>query len=369
MHQTRRFIALALSLTVLLTGCQQSPEAKKPIKKSANTHWIVSAPVSSGNLTLSRQSTGSLRAKKTADIYSQEEGRLTDYPFYEGDSIHKGDILARLEDNLLKAQLTRATALRHQLEKDLTRLKTLSKKQLTSVEELGSKETELAVAIADENILKTHLAYTVIRSPVDGVIVERLSEPGNIVEKHAHLLTVSDLSTLITEVPVSELLLANLSIGDTVTVFIDALSQSYQGSISRIHPNIDPTTRRGVVEVTLPDVPKGARPGQFCRITFSATLENRLSIPFRALQYEGSHTYVYRLVANKEENTQSEKTVEKQTVKTGARFEERIEILSGITLGDQIVTRGFMDLRPGKQVTEATSPLKAKSDTSQPSVN
>ena len=350
MKPPRFFPFLAVPVFLLLVACQDKPaepgasslSGQSP-KKSATQHLVETAPVLVTSMGLSRQRPGSLRALRTVEIFSQEEGQVTALPFYEGDLVEKGEVVALLDDSLLQAQLQRAKALRSQLEQDLNRLRALFKKQLTSADELGSKETELEVARSDENVLRTRLGYTKIQAPISGVVVRRLTEPGNVAEKQEHLLTISDPSSLITEVSVSGLLITSLSLGDEVSVAIDALgSGTYPGLISRIYPDIDPISRRGKVEVSVAPVPKGARPGQFCRVTFNARLSARMTIPFRALQHDEGVAIVYRVTGNG--------VAQRQTVITGGRFDDRIEILDGLSEGDSVVTRGFLDLSDGKSV-------------------
>ncbi|MCG8609351.1 MAG: hypothetical protein MI864_02350, partial [Pseudomonadales bacterium] len=86
----------------------------------------------------------------------------------------------------------------------------------------------------------------------------------------------------------------------------------------------------------------GARPGQFCRVTFNARLSARMTIPFRALQHDEGVAIVYRVTGNG--------VAQRQTVITGGRFDDRIEILDGLSEGDSVVTRGFLDLSDGKSV-------------------
>jgi membrane fusion protein (multidrug efflux system) len=92
------------------------------------------------------------------------------------------------------------------VQEDVKRLKELRSRKLVSEDEYTRALTQLDVAQADEDILKTRLGYTTISSPINGVVSARFSEPGNVVERNQHVLTVSDPSSLVTELPVSELI-------------------------------------------------------------------------------------------------------------------------------------------------------------------
>lgn len=341
---------------------------------------------------VNRVRTGTLRARREIKVYSQEEGRVTALPFYEGDKVSKGQVVARLDDELLRSQLARAQATRRKAEDDLKRIRDLYKKKLTTDEEMSRAETEQEVAKADVELLTTRLGYTVIKAPIDGVISNRLSEPGNVVEKHTHLLTISDPSSLVTEVSLSELIMPQIAIGDSVKVTIDALGKAvHNGSILRIHPTLDPVTRRGTVEVEIKPVPNGARPGQLCRVEFTTRVAERLVIPFRAIRRDDRGEYVYVLEAPAKVNSGVRETAatgeklnskdadsgsrqvkskadtdhqemlsvaKRASIRSGLRIGEQVEILNGLQEHQQVVTRGFLDLSEGKAVKIVNVPAQ-----------
>jgi membrane fusion protein (multidrug efflux system) len=349
-------LLLAPLIVVSLTACSQetAQESRKPHK----AHLVEAARVDLVNSGVTRIRTGTLRARREINIYAQEEGRVTQLPYYEGDKVTKGRVLAKLDDELLRSQLARAEATRHKAQQDLKRIRDLHKKKLTTDEELSRAETELEVARADVELLNTRLSYTTIKAPIDGVISSRLTEPGNVVEKHDHLLTLSDPSSLVTQVSVSELLIPQMAIGDPVKVTIDALGQAvHNGHIVRIHPNLDPMTRRGTVEMELKPVPKGARPGQLCRVEFTTRVASRLVIPFRAIRRDEQGEYVYVLQETGARETMAEDNLEKANtlvvrtaVRSGLRLGEQVEILQGLEQNQYVVVRGFLGLSEGKAV-------------------
>ena len=131
-------------------------------------------------------------------------------------------------------------------------------------------------------------------------------------------------------------------------MIIDALGNTvFDGRISRIHPNLDPLTRRGTVEVTLTPVPTGARPGQLCRVTFNTRTAERLMIPFRALRRDNKGEYVFLLDGSK---------VVRASILSGLRIAEQVEILQGLETGQRVVTRGFLDLVENKPVKDLSQP-------------
>ncbi len=343
---TFRWFSLPMFACLVLTACgQQADQARERI---ARQHLVEVALVQTDNLNVVRTRTGTLRARREVKVYTQEEGRITALALYEGDEVGEGDVLVRLDDTLIRAQLSRASATRKQAEQDVKRLKELRTRKLVSEDEYTRALTQLDVARADEHVLKTRLGYTTITSPINGVVSARLSEPGNVVERHQHVLTLSDPSLLVTELPVSELILPDLAKGDIARVRIDALGDRvYQGRIVRIHPNLDPVSRRGTVEVELEPVPAGAAPGQLCRVELSTKPGKRRVIPFSALRRDDTSEYVFVL----DEGGKAQRV----DVSSGLRLAENIEIKEGLRDGQQVVIKGFLGLSSGKTVKPVNS--------------
>lgn len=339
-----RPLSLICILGVFGTGCSEAPPPTRA-QKPARLHLVEVINVQPSIDSITRERTGTLKAIREIQVFNQEEGRIIEMPFFEGDTIKKGDLIVRLDDHLLKAQLQRTQAIRRKAEKDLQRVRSLNQRKLTSVTDLNDAETALEIAKADEQLLQTRLDYTRIYAPISGIISERLSEANNIAERYTHLLTLSDQSALVTEVPISELLLNQLSIGDEVDIRIDALTQlsTLKGKITRIHPNLNPITRTGTVEISLHPVPSGARPGQLARVTLNTQTAERLLVPFSSLRRDAQGDYLFIL--------NGQQKAQKSYIRTGERISESIEVLEGLNAGDQVITRGFTNLKSGTDVT------------------
>lgn len=343
------YACIIVFLSGNLVGCSDNTgdgQAKRPKRQSQLVELIT---VNIEPIQHQSERTGTLKARKTIRIFNQEEGSLTSLPFYEGDSIKKGDILLHIDDNLLRAQFDKAKATLEQAQQDLKRLQKLRKKKLVAEDEVNRARTALNVAEAEQRLLATRLGYTTLASPINGIVSERLAEPGDVAPRHSHLLTLIDTETLITEVAVSGLLIPTLSVGDSIDVQIDALpGKTFQGNILRIHPTLNPSTRNGIVEVILDPAPIGARPGQFCRVVLLSRTTDRKLIPFSAIRQDNEGSYVYSV------NDKNKTTLNRIT--TGLRFTDRIEVLSGLENGQRIVTKGFLGLKAGKKIRTANSP-------------
>jgi membrane fusion protein (multidrug efflux system) len=164
-----------------------------------------------------------------------------------------------------------------------------------------------------------------------------------VVQRLQQVLTIADPSSLVTELRVSELILPDLRVGDSARVRIDALGgETYTGHITRIHPSLDPITRRGTIEVELTPVPPGAAPGQLCRVELSTHASQRRVIPFSALRRDEDSEYVFVLDGAGQ--------AQRVAVQSGLRLADQVEIIAGLEAGQQVITKGFLGLTSGKSV-------------------
>jgi membrane fusion protein (multidrug efflux system) len=330
-------------MLVALSSCDQAVQPNGDGRKAGEkVHLVEVVPVRAALLRHETVRTGTLTARRSVRVFNQEEGRIEALPVFEGEAVRAGQVLVRMDRRLLEAELQKAAAARAQAEADLSRIRTLSKKKITTQERLDHAETAFKVAQAEESLYRTRLEYGEIKAPFDGVVTERFVEPGDVAPRHTHLLTVIDPNTLYTKVAVSELMVPGLRRGDAVDVRIDALGDRiWSGHISRIHPTVDPRTRQSVVEVDLSPLPPGARAGQLCRATLRTAESWRKVLPFAVLRHDREGEYVFLVVDGK---------AQIRRVRSGLRLGDQVEALEGVEDGDQVVVRGFLDLSAGKSV-------------------
>lgn len=347
-------LILLLFLALLLVGCNETPAAKSKTKnKEPKAHLVEVITVASRPSNSTHERNGTLKSRKSVRIHTQEEGSIQQLPFYEGDLVKKGTLLVQLDDRLLRAELDKAKATQRQTQLDKNRIAGLVKKRAASKDELARANTALDVAIAEQKLLKTRLGFTRINAPIDGVITQRLMEPGDLAAKHNHLLTLTDPLSLVIEIHLSELLIPHLKPYDPVLVRIDALgNQQFPGTIIRIHPELDPVTRQGLVEITLNPIPAHAKSGQFARVTIETKHVARILIPFSAIRRDRVGEFVYLM--------NGQQKAIRTSVRSGIRIADQVEALEGLREGDQVITRGFLGISEGKRVSPVNLNPKKK---------
>ena len=338
-HIQHRVLSLLL-VTMLLPACADD-SATSQRKKPA--HLVETTTVTLKDVSLETTLPSTLQAVRTVRIFNQEQGLLKTLPFYEGDHVKQDDLLASLDDALIKYDLNKSTATLKQAELDLKRLKNLVPRKLASEDQIAKAKTAVNIARADASHHQTRLKQTKISAPFAGIISDRLVEPGDIIPLYSHMLTLIDTSSLKVRVYVSELLLPLIKLHDAVSITIDALGeQTFDGQVNRIHPTIEADTRRGIVEIKISPAPDGALPGQLSRITLATEIKPRLMIPFDAIRHDHQGTYVFRIEDNK---------AKRVNINTGIQHDEDIEILQGLNENDIVVNKGFFGLEDDKEVS------------------
>lgn len=338
-------ICLIISLFAL-GGCDSSERSKQG-QRTPPAHRVAVETVQLKQLSHQQIASGSLEAITLVRLYSEETGRITQLPFFEGDPVKKGEIIITQDDSLIRAELKKATAQSEQAAIDLRRMKKLLPKNLTTADEVARARTALSIANAEKQRQQTRISHTTVKAPFDGVISERNNEPGDIVAPNTHILSMIDTSSLRIKLQLAARWIPLIQAGDEVQLSIDALGEGmHNGTINRIHPTIDPGTRKGIVEVVLDPVPENAKAGQLARVHIVTTPVNRLVVPAHAIHHDIDGAYVYRI----NQNEQDEPIAHKAIVEKGLNFGGWTEILSGINENNIVVTKGFLGLSDNKKV-------------------
>jgi len=338
---------LSAFLILTLVACNRPEPADESRRSTDPVIPVAVATVRDTPLTRRSRVVGKLIADRAFHIYSEIDGKVLSMPYREGDEVRAGDVVVSLDDELIRAELTKARAQREQSEADLVRQERLFERKGTSEDEVARARTAVALARAEETLQKTLLARADIKAPFSGVVSERFYEPGDAVPRHTRLLTLFDPGRLSVSTGVSELLIPELRPGDPVDVRIDALGDTvFPGRIARVFPIIDPDALQGTIEVDISPAPPGARPGQLARITLASPPRNQLAVPFGAVRKDGRGAYVYRI--------ETDQKAHRINIRTGEQFGPLIEVEEGLADGDRIVVRGLIRMRDGRKVRVVT---------------
>ncbi|MEM7828292.1 MAG: sporulation protein YqfD [Candidatus Aenigmatarchaeota archaeon] len=277
------------------------------------------------------------------DISSRIMERIIDVKVKEGDRVKKGDVLILLDDRDIrskieqaKASLQAAKSSREKAEVNYNRYMRLFEQDAVTKHDLEVMETNYRVSLAEEKRMEEVVRETeslidhlVIRSPIDGYVVSKYVDPGDICVPGKPLLTVEGGDHFKFLVTVREGLAGSIRKGQRVRVYIDAVKKEVEGDIKEIVYSMDPASRDFTVKIQLPRI-KGMLSGMYGRAYIPIGWREAILIPQKALQRVGQVDFVYC--------KENGRTVIRH-VKVGKQFGEEVEIISGINETDTLIIK------------------------------
>ncbi|MGJ5675465.1 MAG: efflux RND transporter periplasmic adaptor subunit [Nostochopsis sp.] len=207
---------------------------------------------------------------------------------------------------------------------------------------------------------KERRSYAKLVSPIAGAVLEKVTEPGNLLQPGNEVLKIGDFSRVKVIVQVSELELANIQVRQSVQVRLDAFGENtYVGTVTRISPAADNTARLVPVEVVIPNNGSKIGSGLLARVNFIEKGQERVVVPLTAIQ-TGAGSKQNRNPNSKPETDQGKvfvvkreqgkTTVASRTVKLGETNDGKVEIISGLQPNEEYVVRSGKPLKEGETV-------------------
>ncbi|CDX58608.1 RND family efflux transporter MFP subunit (modular protein) [Mesorhizobium plurifarium] len=338
------------------------PATQAPV--SAATLTVSVEKVASETVTSSIGATGTVAAWQEATIGAEESGlRLTEVLVAESDHVKAGDVVARLDDSLLEAQLAEQKAAVAQAQATLdsalsaaARADKLLASNAVSAETAEEKATAVKTgkagvdqAEAAAARLQAQLDRTTIRAPFDGIVSSKPAVTGSIVQAGTELMKIVRDGRLEVGVLIPEKDLAAISAGQPANI-VDASGRAFSGSVSRIAETVNSTTRLATVYVAVGDG-SGLKPGMFARVTIETAASRQLTVAETALVWHDGKPAVFVV--------DDQGKVSTHPVATGTRQNGRVAIESGLSEGDRVVVAGAGFLNDGNLVRVAAGETKA----------
>ena len=232
----------------------------------------VVAPTSSAT-PAAASATGYVLARRRAAVTASRPGKIVEIRVEEGSLVEKDEVLARLEDGVLKAELARSKARFDDACRELERYEKLFPAGLATAQELDRRRAALEVTRAESDLALESLAQTVVRAPFAGVVTAKLADVGELAGAQAPggapIVVLVDLSSLEVEADVPEARAGKLRPGQSAEVELDALpGVTVHGSVRLLVPAVDRKKATIPVRVALGDAPSSLRTDMCARVTF-----------------------------------------------------------------------------------------------------
>ncbi len=285
-------------------------------------------------------------AEREVELKTEISGRVARIAFREGSYVDSGQLLVKLEDSELRAQLERAQARLMLAQTQEKRLKDQIEAQAASQRDYDAARADLQTAKADADMAKAMFDKTEIRAPFAGIAGLRRVDPGAVLQSGTKLTTLQDLASLRIEFSIPENLSSALKDGMSVRYTCSGVADTQKAEVYAIEPRIDAETRlidvraRGRTTVRI-------LPGAFARVELPLSSDSALWIPSQAVVQSARGSMVWRVNGG---------VAGLQPFIPGMRSAQAVEAARGLSAGDTILTSGLMQLRPGAPVIPILGP-------------
>lgn len=286
--------------------------------------------------------TGSILANEEVELRSEVSGKITKILFKEGSFVNKGDLLVKINDADLQAQLRKAESkVKLSAEKE-ARQKQLRDGNLISQEEYDNTLGELNVNQADFDLIKAQIDKTEIKAPFSGIVGLRSVSEGSYVTTSTVIARLQNFSNLKVDFSIPERYSASVKNGDELEFKISGSTNLFKAKVYAIDPKIDPGTRTLKIRAVCSSSYKELVPGAFAEVELNLKqINDAILIPTVAIvpELKGQSVYLYKNGVSVP-----------QKVEVGIRDAERVQITSGLSKGDTVITSGILQIRPNTKV-------------------
>ena len=329
-----------LLITVLLLPALTLAQGGPPGGRQVTVESMVAT---TSRLESTVDAVGTVLADASAVLRAELPGQIVERHFEEGQEVRKGDALFSIEATIFQAELNEAKANVEQSEAAYRRAEQLVNDQLVSATEFDTARANYNVAVARLRSAESRLSKTVIRAPFDGTVGLRRINVGDYATIGQELVNVVRLDPLRVDFSVPETLLSRIHPGQQISVTVGAFRDDvFHGEVIAIDPQIDVVGHSMAVRARLPNSELKLRPGLFAQVAVSLAVKpDALMVPEQAIWPIGQDKVLYIVkdgVANQ------------RIVTIGDRKPGFVEIVDGLSAGEEFVVAGQMKLYPGAAV-------------------
>lgn len=337
--------AAGVLLVLTAAGCQKGPQAgftPPPMP-------VEIAPVAQGPVFDRFETVGSVEAGEAIQVVSEIDAVVKRLPFVEGQPVRAGGLLAQLDDDQLRAEVSRAVALRDQTKASFDRVKAVVGQGAGAPQDLDDAAAALKVAEANLSLAQTRLRKTRITAPFAGVTGAKRVSPGAYLRAGTPITDLASIAVIKVTFSVPERYLGRLRRAAAVKLTAPAFPGYEQlGTIDVIDPVLDPQTRSSRVIARVRNPGGRFRPGM--SVNVAAVLSERsqaVTVPNEAVFSEGGESFVYIV--------KKDSTVTRSALTLGTRLPDVVEVVKGLEPGMFVVRAGHQKLFEGAKVIPTQS--------------
>ena len=333
-------ILLLLLVIILLPRIRQGKDkaGERQLKAgSQQTAQVKVMVVKPGLLQELLKTTGTLLADEEVELSFEGQGKIESILFNEGTHVNKGQVLAKLNDDDLQAQLVKLTLQLKLLQERVDRQKVLLAREAISQESYDQLMTDLHSNEAEIKLIHVQIDKTEIRAPFDGIIGLRYISEGAYVDPSTHIARLIKIQPLKIEFAIPERYADLVKVGNELNFTIENSAENHSARVYALEPAVDPETRTLTIRALFPNKNAILLPGRFVSVQLVIReMKDAIQLPTEAVIPELGGEKVFTVVQGRAVST---------PVVTGLRTPDNVEITDGLQPGDSVVVSGIMQLR------------------------
>lgn len=347
---------------VLLAGCGKhlAPDSVEPELPAARVR-VATARITHAPVLI--ETTGTVRPVQRASLSAKVMGAIEELPITLGQSVHAGDVVARIGAGEISARVLQAKSQLNVARRDLERERDLLAKGASTADMVKGLEDRLALTQAMVGEAEAMLAYTTLRAPFDGVVARKLANPGDLAAPGMPLMEIEGTGAFEVEAALPDSLADKLAVGTELSVSVPVANVTFAGNVAEISSAADPSAHTVLAKITVPSG-TAVRSGQFARLQIPGAVVPTLLVPASAVSTIGQIERVFVAERNAATVDAPKTTNSRQAsapgssratlrlIRTGAvrgpAGQQHVEILSGVDDGEQVVVEPPAGLRDGQ---------------------
>jgi membrane fusion protein (multidrug efflux system) len=336
----RPLLVLGLAL-LLATACSQEPASRGPGQGAGARAAIlvVTEPARVRTIRNEVEAIGTARANESVTITAKVTDTVSRVNFDDGALVEQGDVLLELANREETALLAEAQANLNDARTQLDRLENLLKQRTVPESQVDEARARFAGAEARYQSVVARLADRLIRAPFGGLLGFRQVSEGTLITPGTAITTLDDVSVIKLDFSVPETYLNLLHPGMALAARSVAYpDRTFNATVRNIDSRVDPVTRAATVRAIIANDDLLLRPGMLLTVNLVTSEREALMVPEDALVQRADQVYVY---------TVHDGIADTRDVRHGDRYQGWVEITSGLSEGDVVITEGVIKMRPG----------------------
>lgn len=290
--------------------------------------------------------TGYTVPDEEVDLSFESSGKIIAIYFKEGTHVKEGELLAKINDKPLQAQLKKLEAQVPLAGDRVFRQRTLLERDAVSQEAYEQVTTEYEKLMADIELVKANIQQTELRAPFDGIIGLRSVSEGAYVTPSINIVKLTKISPIKIEFSVPEKYASDVKAGSSIVFRLessDGMMREHNAQVYAVESTLEDATRSLKARATFPNTDSAIKSGRYLSVEVTRReIKDALTVPSEAIIPELGKNIVY-LYKNG--------VAQPVELVTGIRTESRVQVLDGLAIGDTLITTGVMQLRTGMKVS------------------